>query len=110
MKIDGVPASVRQPRPSNHSRAVDQLDPAKLGSPAKWSRIPVDHRAAHCAGGRGRRSGRGGAGIPFQPDRNFNHRYMMMPEDVKGVATACIRSFRPAAGMKPETPWRPPAT
>jgi len=109
-KIDGVTASIRQPRGlNNHSPGLSiNWDPAKLGitgeevSNILWTAEP---RVA-LGGGGGGGGGRGGAnsgqtGISITA-------YMMMPEDVKVVADRVyeiLSAKRPA--WKPETPKTP---
>jgi uncharacterized pyridoxal phosphate-dependent enzyme len=111
-KIDGVTATVRQPRGlNNHSPGLSiNWDPAKLGitgeevSNILWTTEP---RIA-LGGGGGGGGGRGGratsqTGISITA-------YMMMPEDVKVVADRVheiLSAKRP--DWKPETPKTPTA-
>ena len=62
-KIDGVTATVRQPRGlGNHSPGLSiNWDPAKLGiTGEEVIQHPLDHGAAHRSGRRRRGGGRGG--------------------------------------------------
>ena len=113
MKIDGVAASVRQPRGlGNHSPGLSiNWDPAKLGitgeevSNILWTTEP---RIA-LGGGGGGGGGRGGRGGAASNQTGISiTAYMMMPEDVKVVADRVhqiLSARRPA--WKPETPMAP---
>ena len=107
-KIDGVTATVRQPRGiNNHSPGLSiNWDPAKLGitgeevSDILWTTEP---RIALGGAGGGGRGGRGSSqtGISITA-------YMMMPDDVKVAADRIyeiLAAKRPA--WKPEAPVTP---
>jgi L-seryl-tRNA(Ser) seleniumtransferase len=112
MKIDGVTATVRQPRGlGNHSPGVSiNWDPAKLGitgeqvSDILWSTEP---RVALGGGGGGGGGGRRGRGEPGQTGISLTA-YMMAPGDVKIVADRVfeiLSAKRPV--WKPEVPKTP---
>jgi L-seryl-tRNA(Ser) seleniumtransferase len=107
-KIEGVSASVRQPRGlNNHSPGLSLTwDPARLGitgeqvSDILWTTEP---RIALSAGGGGRRGASNQTGISITA-------YMMQPDDVKIVADRIheiLSAKRP--DWKPETPKTPAA-
>jgi len=108
MKIDGVTATVRQPRGiNNHSPGLSiNWDPAKLGitgqevSNILWTTEP---RVALGGSGGGGGGGRGGRGASNQTGISVTA-YMMAPDDVKIVADRVyeiLSAKRPA--WKPET-------
>ncbi len=107
-RIDGVTATVRQPRGlGNHSPGLSiNWDPARLGidgeevSNILWTTEP---RVALGGGGGGGGGGRGGRGASNQTGISITA-YMMMPEDVKIVAD---RVFQILAAKRPE--WKPEA-
>jgi len=110
-KIDGVTASVRQPRGlNNHSPGLSiNWDAAKLGitgdevSNILWTTEP---RVA-LGGGGGGGGGRGGRAASSQTGVSITA-YMMMPEDVKVVADRLheiLSAKRPA--WSPEAPKTP---
>jgi L-seryl-tRNA(Ser) seleniumtransferase len=110
-KIDGITASVRQPRGlGNHSPGLSiNWDAAKLGitgdevSNILWTTEP---RVALGGGGGG---GRGGRAASSQTGISITA-YMMMPEDVKIVADRLheiLSAKRPT--WSPETPKTPSA-
>jgi D-glucosaminate-6-phosphate ammonia-lyase len=114
MKIDGVTASVRQPRGlGNHSPGLSiNWDPARLGitgeevSNILWTTEPRIALGGGGGGGGGGRGGRGGA--PSNQTGISITAYMMMPEDVKVVADRVhqiLSARRPA--WKPETSMTP---
>jgi L-seryl-tRNA(Ser) seleniumtransferase len=114
-KIDGVTASIRQPRgPNNHSPGLSiNWDPAKLGitgeevSNILWTAEP---RIALGGAGGGGGGGRGGRGAGANQTGISITAYMMMPEDVKIVADRVyeiLAAKRPA--WKPETLQTPTA-
>jgi L-seryl-tRNA(Ser) seleniumtransferase len=111
-KIDGVTASVRQPRGlNNHSPGLSiNWDPAKLGitgeqvSDILWTTEP---RIALGGGGGGGGGGRGGRAGAAQTGISITA-YMMMPGDVKIVADRIheiLSAKRPA--WNPEAPKTP---
>lgn len=111
-KIDGVTATVRQPRGlGNHSPGLSiNWDPAKLGITGEevtnilWTSEP---RVALGGGGSGG-GGRGGRGAATSQTGISITAYMMMPEDVKVVADRVhqiLSAKRPA--WKPEAPKTP---
>jgi uncharacterized pyridoxal phosphate-dependent enzyme len=105
-KIDGVTATIRQPRGlNNHSPGLSiNWDPAKLGitgeevSNVLWTTEP---RIALGGGGGG---GPRGAAAPNQTGISITA-YMMMPEDVKVVAD---RVFEVLSAKRPA--WKPPTS
>ena len=111
-KIDGVTATVRQPRGlGNHSPGLSiNWDPAKLGITGEevtnilWTSEP---RVA-LGGGGGGGGGRGGRGAATSQTGISITAYMMMPDDVKVVADRVhqiLSAKRPA--WKPEAPKTP---
>ena len=109
-KIDGVSASIRQPRGlNNHSPGLSiDWDPAKLGiTGEEVSRILWTTEPRIALGGGGGGGGRGAA-APNRTGISITA-YMMMPEDVKIVADRVhqiLSAKRPQ--WRPETP-NPPA-
>jgi L-seryl-tRNA(Ser) seleniumtransferase len=106
-KIDGVTASVREPRGlGNHSPGLSiNWDPARLGITGEevtnilWTTEP---RVALGGGG-----GRGGRGASNQTGISITA-YMMMPEDVKIVADRVFEILsQKRAPWQPETPKTP---
>ena len=110
-KIAGVTATVRQPRGlGNHSPGLSiNWDPAKLGitgeevSNTLWTTEP---RIA-LGGGGGGGGGRGRGPASDQTGISITA-YMMMPEDVKIVATGSIRFWRPSGRSGSRRFRRPP--
>jgi L-seryl-tRNA(Ser) seleniumtransferase len=108
-KIDGVTATVRQPRGlGNHSPGLSiNWDPAKLGITGEdvtnilWTSEP---RVALGGGGGGGGGGRGGRGPASSQTGISITAYMMLPGDVKIVAD---RVHQILSARRPE--WKPEA-